>query len=64
LALRTNLRAFGFSDDDVKSGKVTVSNILAHYRDAYSTAEGSPLIGGGDPADGNGTNIGAIAPRN
>jgi hypothetical protein len=53
-------KAFPFSDDDIKAGKVTVSKILAHYRDAYSPAEGSPLIGVGDPADGKGTNIGAI----
>lgn len=55
------LRAeFPFSDDDVKSGKVTVSQILAHYRAAYSPAKGSPLIGAGDPADGKDVNIGAI----
>jgi hypothetical protein len=52
--------AFPYSDDDVKSGKVTVSQILAHYRKAYSPAKDSPLIGAGDPADGKGTNIGAI----
>ena len=52
--------AFPFSDDDIRSGKVTVSKMLAFYRDAYRPAEGSPLIGAGDPADGEGTNIGAI----
>jgi hypothetical protein len=52
--------AFPFSDDDIKSGKVTVSQILAFYRKAYSPAADSPLIGAGDPADGDGTNIGAI----
>jgi hypothetical protein len=53
-------KAFPFSDDDIRSGKVTVSKILAHYRAVYSPAEGSPLIDAGDPADGKGTNIGAI----
>lgn len=52
--------AFPFSDEDINSGKVTVSKILAFYREAYSPAVGSPLIGAGDPAEGNGTNIGAI----
>src|SRR5262249_24414421 len=52
--------AFPFADDEIKSGKVTVSKILAFYRDAYSPAADSPLIGAGDPADGEGTNIGAI----
>jgi hypothetical protein len=53
-------KSFPFADDDIKAGKVTVSKILATYRDAYSPAEGSPLIGAGDPADGDGTNIGAV----
>ncbi len=52
--------AFPFSDDDIKAGKVTVSKMLAHYRAAYSPAAGSPLLGAGDPADGERTNIGAI----
>ena len=52
--------AFPFSDDDIRSGKVTVSKILAFYRKVYGPAAGSPLIGSGDPADGEGTNIGAI----
>ena len=46
---------FAFADDDIKSGKVTVSKILAFYRDAYTPAPGSPLIDAGDPADGEGT---------
>jgi hypothetical protein len=53
-------KEFPFSDDDIKSGKVTVSKILAYYREVYSPAADSPLIGAGDPADGAGTNIGAI----
>src|SRR5206468_2729975 len=51
---------FAFSDDDIKAGKVTVSKILAHYRDAYTPSPGSPLIDAGDPADGEGTDIGAV----
>jgi hypothetical protein len=53
-------KKFPFADDDIKARKVTVSKILAWYRDAYTPAEGSPLIGAGDRADGDGTNIGAI----
>jgi hypothetical protein len=53
-------KAFPFSDDEVKARRVGVSKMLAFYRDAYTPAEGSPLIGAGDPADGEGTNIGAI----
>jgi hypothetical protein len=53
-------REFPFSDDDIKSGKVTVSKILAFYRARYSPAADSPLVGAGDPQDGEGTNIGAI----
>jgi hypothetical protein len=54
--------AFPFADDDIQSGKVTVSQILAHYRKVYSPAADSPLPGAGDPADGKGTHIGAIGP--
>ena len=53
-------RAFPFSEDEIKSRKVGVSKILGLYRQAYTPAEGSPLIGAGDPADGVGTNIGAV----
>ena len=51
---------FPFSDEDILAGKVTVSKILSYYREAYSPAPGSPLIDAGDPADGEGTYIGAI----
>lgn len=51
---------FPYTDEDIKARKVTVSQILAFYREVYSPGEGSPLIGAGDPADGAGTNIGAI----
>lgn len=52
--------AFPFSDDDIRARKVTVGKILEHYRDAYSPAEGSPLVAAGDPADGPGAYIGAV----
>lgn len=55
-------RAFPHADEEVKARKVTVSQILAFYRAAYSPAEGSPLIGAGDPADGPGSFIGAVGP--
>jgi hypothetical protein len=51
---------FPFDDADIKGGKVRVSQILASFRDRYSPAEGSPLIDAGDPADGAGTDIGAL----
>jgi hypothetical protein len=53
-------RSFPFSDDEIKVRKVGLSTILARYREAYAPAKGSPLIGTGEPADGVGTNIGAI----
>jgi hypothetical protein len=51
---------FPFSDDDVRAGKVSVAQILSRYRQAYTPADGSPLPGGGDPADGAGSYIGAV----
>jgi hypothetical protein len=56
-------KAFPFADDDIKARKVGVSKMLAFYRDAYTPAAGSPLIGAGDPADGEGTNIGAVGSK-
>lgn len=53
-------RAFPFSDDEIKARKIGLSTILTRHCEAYSPAEGSPLIGAGDPADGAGTNIGAV----
>lgn len=53
-------KGFPYSDDEIKSRKIGVSKMLAFYREAYSPAEGSPLIGAGDPADGAGNFIGAI----
>jgi hypothetical protein len=51
---------FPFSDEDVRAGKVSVAQILARYREAYAPAERSPLLDGGDPADGAGSYIGAV----
>jgi hypothetical protein len=56
-------KAFPFTEDDIKARKVGVSKMLAFYREAYTPAEGSPLIGAGDPADGEGTNIGAVGSK-
>ena len=52
---------FPFDDADIKAGKVTVAQILARFREIYTPAEGSPLIDAGDPADGAGTDIGAVS---
>jgi hypothetical protein len=54
------IEKFPFSNDDIRARKVTISQILAAYREAYTPADGSPLIGAGDPADGEGNFIGAI----
>ena len=53
-------KAFPFPNDEIKARKVGVSKMLAFYREAYTPAERSPLIGAGDPADGAGMNIGAV----
>ncbi len=53
-------KSFPFADDDIQARRVGVSKILAFYREAYSPAEGSPLTGAGDPADGPGSYIGAV----
>src|SRR5581483_5982733 len=55
-------KQFPFRDADIRAGKVTVAQILAHYRKAYTPAEGSPLLKAGDPADGAGSYIGAVGP--
>ncbi len=53
-------KAFPFADDDIQARRVGVSKMVAFYREAYTPAEGSPLIGAGDPADGEATNLGAV----
>ncbi len=52
--------SFAFADEEIKAGRVTVSRILEFYRAAYTPDAGSPLIDAGDPADGEGTDIGAV----
>lgn len=51
---------FPFKDEDIIAARVTVSQMLAKFRDAYTPAEGSPLTDAGDPADGEGTDVGAV----
>jgi hypothetical protein len=42
----------------------STGDVLAHYRELYRPAAGSPLVGAGNPADGAGTPIGAVGPDN
>jgi hypothetical protein len=53
---------FPFTDDEVRSRKVSVARILSFYRAAYTPDDSSPLLGAGDPADGTGSFIGAVGP--
>jgi hypothetical protein len=53
-------RRFPYRDDDIRRRKVTVAQLLAHYRQAYTPATGSPLLNAGDPAEGRGSYIGAV----
>ena len=52
--------AFPYDDAGVEAGTITVSMMLSHYRDLYTPASGSPLIGAGDPMGGANNNIGAV----
>jgi uncharacterized protein (TIGR03382 family) len=52
--------AFPYDDTAIEAGTVTVSMMLSHYRDLYTPASGSPLIGAGDPMGGAHNNIGAV----
>jgi hypothetical protein len=54
---------FPFLDEDIKAGRATVPAMLARFREIYAPAEGSPLLGAGDPADGPGTAIGAVGEK-
>jgi hypothetical protein len=56
----TSTGCFPWSEDDIKARKVTVSQMLAYWRTGYTPLPGSPLSGGGDPADGAGNAIGAV----
>ena len=53
-------RTFPFEEADLASGKATPCQVLAFYRKVYAPGPGSPLIDHGDPADGAGTDIGAV----
>jgi hypothetical protein len=53
-------KEFPFTDAEIITGKVTVSEMLAHFRKLYTPGKDSPLIDAGDPADGPGVDIGAI----
>ena len=55
-------REFPWTDAEIKAGEISVSRMLELYRRAYAPAPGSPLLAAGDPADGLGTNIGAVPP--
>jgi hypothetical protein len=41
-------------------GNCSTSEVLARYREIYRLSPGSPLVGAGNPADGQGTMIGAV----
>jgi len=56
----TNQIPYRISEGCVWLGNCTTGQVLAHYRAIYKPATGSPLIGAGDPADGTGTDIGAV----
>jgi hypothetical protein len=51
---------FPFDEAEIVSGGLTVSQMLARLRELYTPAADSPLVDSGDPADGEGTEIGAI----
>ncbi len=53
-------RTFPFDEKDLVTGKLTVCQILAYYRQIYTPGAGSPLIDSGDPADGAGNDVGAV----
>lgn len=51
---------FAFSDDDVRAGRVGVSDMLRALRARFSPAPTSPVLGHGDPADEPDNFIGAV----
>lgn len=55
----TSDSGFPFADQDIVSGKYTVSTLLAYFRYVYAPGPTSPLLNAQDPADGAG-NIGAV----
>src|SRR5262245_35180598 len=55
-------RAFPYADDAIKARKIGVSKMLAFYREAYTPATGSPLMGAGDPTEGK-EKLGAVGAK-
>ena len=51
---------FAVSEGPVWLRTYGVSQLLAYYRSLYAPRAGSPLVDGGDPADGDGIDIGAV----
>jgi hypothetical protein len=51
---------FPFADEAVIAGDINVCQILAFYRGIYTPRADSPAVDHGDPADGTGTDIGAV----
>ncbi|MBZ5673344.1 MAG: Ig-like domain-containing protein [Acidobacteriia bacterium] len=51
---------FPFLPEDIWTRTKKVSDVLSTYRLMYTPAAGSPLLGAGDPQDGQGGNIGAV----
>jgi hypothetical protein len=51
---------YAIDEKQVWSGALRVSQVLAHYRELYTPAVGSPLIDAGGPAGLAGVDIGAI----
>jgi hypothetical protein len=56
----TSNGCFPWSDEEIQSGRVTVSQILSAYRATYTPKASSPALGGGDPGDGAENFIGAV----
>jgi hypothetical protein len=52
--------AFPYNDSDIVAQRVTVSRMVSEFFARYTPIAGSPLIDAGDPADGIGTDIGAV----
>jgi hypothetical protein len=61
-AMLTDLPKVQFDIDDATIWKrtTTVRDILSRYRKRYTPKDGSPLIDKGDPAGGDGNDIGAV----
>jgi len=51
---------YPIKEGDVWNRVTGISHVLSDYRTRYTPAAGSPLIDSGDPADGAGTDIGAV----